>query len=58
MGANCGVDFKANDGVLIVIGSKNPTTGEMVTSSCGVRWIDNSQAYELMLELETLAGAK
>ena len=56
LGANCGIDFKANDGVILVIGNKNPITGELVTSSCGVRWVNNTEAYELMIELEVLAS--
>lgn len=53
-GANCGIEFKKNDGVILVSANENPSTKEMVTSSCAVAWLNTPETYNLLLELESL----
>lgn len=53
-GANCGIEFKKQDGVVLVTASKNPVTNEMVTSSCSVTWLNTPATYNLLMELEAL----
>lgn len=55
LGANCGIDFKAKDGILLISAHINEVTGELISSSCGVRWINDASDYDLMIELEELA---
>lgn len=57
-GANCGIEFKKQDGVVLVTASQNPDTKEMVTSSCSVAWLDSPETYSLIMELEALNSSR
>lgn len=53
-GENCGIDFEKDD-IVVLSTIRHPTTFEMVTTACSASKLNNSEAYELMLELEKLS---
>lgn len=52
-GANCGADFKKDDGLWLVLAFKN-SQDKLETSSCALNKINNESSYKFLRELNKL----